>query len=131
MLYVYAAVVWVVLLVLAILNAGVRENVYQPRLGEQTGHVISTVLFVAFIWTVIYSFLTLLKKVPSTPQLWTLGAAWAAATVAFEFLFGHYIVGLSWSRLFHDYNILKGRIWVLVLLSLLVAAPVLGALMRE
>lgn len=130
MLYVYAAVVWVVLLVLAIVNAGIREEVYQPRVGEQAGHVISTLLFVALIWAVVYGFLVLLKNVPPPPHLWGIGAAWTAATVTFEFLFGHYIGGHSWRRLFHDYNIFRGRIWVLVVLSILAAAPVIGALMR-
>ncbi|MFO7975479.1 MAG: hypothetical protein R6V12_12685 [Candidatus Hydrogenedentota bacterium] len=130
MLYVEIAVVWVILLVLAILNAGVREKVYQPRVGEQPGHVISTLLFVALIWTVVYVFLALVKEVPSTRQLWVIGAAWTAATVAFEFLFGHYVAGHSWGRLFRDYNIFKGRVWMLVLLSLLVAAPVIGVLVR-
>lgn len=64
------------------------------------------------------------------PRLWGIGAAWTAATVTSEFLFGHYVAGHSWRRLSHDYNILKGRVWVLVVLSILAAAPVIGALMR-
>ncbi len=130
MLYAYAAIAWVILLVFAILNAGVREKVYQPRVGEKTGHVISTIVFVILVWTVVYAFLALLGRVPSAPQLWAIGAAWTAATIAFEFLFGHYIAGHSWARLCHDYNIVKGRVWVLVLVSTLFAAPVLGSLMR-
>jgi hypothetical protein len=30
--------------------------------------------------------------------------------VLFEFGFGHYTAGDSWSRLFTDYNIFKGRL---------------------
>ena len=37
-------------------------------------------------------------------------------TILFEFLFGHFIAGHPWSHLFHDYNLLAGRLWVLVLL---------------
>ena len=37
-------------------------------------------------------------------------------TIAFEFLFGHYIAGHAWSKLFQDYNILAGRVWAVVLL---------------
>jgi hypothetical protein len=36
-------------------------------------------------------------------------------TVAFEFLFGHYVMGHTWERLLQDYNILAGRIWILFL----------------
>ena len=44
------------------------------------------------------------------------GLIWLALTVVFEFLFGHYVVGHPWSRLLHDYNILQGRVWALVLI---------------
>jgi len=36
-------------------------------------------------------------------------------TVAFEFLFGHYVMGHSWHRLLQDYDLHQGRVWVLVL----------------
>jgi len=42
-------------------------------------------------------------------------------TVCFEFFFGHYVAGHPWSRLFHDYNILDGRIWGLLLVWITVA----------
>ncbi len=40
-------------------------------------------------------------------------------TVIFEFGFGHYIMGHSWSKLLHDYNLLAGRLWLVVLLAIL------------
>jgi hypothetical protein len=46
---------------------------------------------------------------------------WLGLTVAFEFLFGHFARGLSWKELLHDYDILSGRLWVLVLLWITVA----------
>jgi hypothetical protein len=36
-------------------------------------------------------------------------------TLAFEFLFGHFVAGHSWARLLQDYNLLAGRVWVLLL----------------
>ena len=41
--------------------------------------------------------------------------------MAFEFSFGHFVAGHSWSRLFQDYNLFAGRLWVLVLLWLTLA----------
>jgi len=38
-------------------------------------------------------------------------------TVAFEFLAGHYVFGTPWHQLVADYNIFRGRIWVLVLIT--------------
>jgi hypothetical protein len=36
-------------------------------------------------------------------------------TIAFEFGFGHYVAGHSWSRLLADYNLANGRVWSLFL----------------
>lgn len=41
---------------------------------------------------------------------------WMILTVVFEFSFGHYVVGGSWSKLLSDYNILDGRVWSLFIL---------------
>ena len=54
-------------------------------------------------------------------QAWAIGVLWLALTVAFEFGFGHFVAGHSWSRLGQDYNLLAGRLWVLILLWLAVA----------
>jgi uncharacterized membrane protein YhaH (DUF805 family) len=43
------------------------------------------------------------------------GGIWVVMTIPFEFMFGHYVMEHSWSRLFYDYNLLQGRVWVLVL----------------
>ena len=52
----------------------------------------------------------------SPGQAIIVGVLWLALTVAFEFLFGHYIAGHPWARLLHDYNLIRGRLWILVLL---------------
>jgi hypothetical protein len=63
-----------------------------------------------------------------TRRLVLLGLGWTGLTVAFEFLFGHYVVGHPWSRLLADYNVMAGRIWTLVLLTSLLAPVILGRL---
>ena len=50
-----------------------------------------------------------------------IGSVWLALTLAFEFLAGHYLFGSSWERLLADYNLLRGRVWVLVLAATLFA----------
>ena len=51
-------------------------------------------------------------------------------TLAFEFLFFHYAAGKPWEVLLADYNVLQGRIWVLVPLTELFGPPLIGWLMR-
>ena len=46
---------------------------------------------------------------------------WAALTVAFEFVFFHFIGGHSWSELLANYNVGQGRVWVFVVLWIAVA----------
>ena len=50
-----------------------------------------------------------------------LAAIWTALTIAFEFIFGHYVDRKSWSELAANYQVWEGRLWPLVLLSLVLA----------
>jgi hypothetical protein len=54
-------------------------------------------------------------------ELLRVGLVWTALTLAFEFLFGHYVSGQSWRALRADYDVTRGRLWPLV-----VAATALG-----
>ena len=49
---------------------------------------------------------------------------WLVMTVAFEFLFGHYVTGHSWTWLLRDYDLSAGRVW-LVLLVWITVSPFL------
>jgi hypothetical protein len=50
---------------------------------------------------------------------------WASASVALEFVFGHYVNKDSWSELLHAYDVLGGRLWVVDVLGI-AAAPALA-----
>lgn len=65
----------------------------------------------------------------SPSQYWLVGGMWLLLTVLFEFLFGHYVMGDPWAKLLEAYNILKGNLWLLVLL-VTAAAPYLAARLR-
>lgn len=47
-----------------------------------------------------------------------MGTIWLGLTIAFEFVAGHYVFGNPWEKLLVDYNLLEGRIWSLVLLTI-------------
>lgn len=113
-------VAWLALLVVAVVNGILREGFLSPRVGADAGQAISTVLLCAGILGVTW--LTIGWVGPATPRdAWILGLVWLALTLAFEFLAGHYLFGHSWERLRADYDILRGRIWILVLVTTLVA----------
>jgi hypothetical protein len=50
-----------------------------------------------------------------------IGLFWVLLTVGFDFLAGHYAFKKSWETLLADYNIAQGRIWILVLITNLLA----------
>jgi hypothetical protein len=121
-------VVWFGLLVLAIGNAGVRETLITPSMGASAGHVISTMTLCAAI--LLLSWLTIAWIRPGlSGDTWAIGGLWFGLTAAFEFLAGHYLFGNPWSRLLEDYNVVRGRVWVLVLLTTALA-PLLSARAR-
>jgi hypothetical protein len=124
-MFLRAIAVWFVLLVVAVANGAAREGLIRPRLGERTGHAISTILLSAAI--LLVAWLTIGWLRPAAPlDALLIGGLWLALTVAFEFLGGHYLFGNPWSKLLADYNVLRGRIWVLVLVAT-VLAPLVAA----
>ena len=122
-----AAGIWVLFVLVAILNGLGRETLLTPYLGEQVSHVIS-----CFTGSLLF-FLMSLGLVPflgvsDTSQLWFVGGFWVILTVLFEFLFGHYVLGYPLSRLLADYNVLKGRLWIIVLLTVAFSPVISGKL---
>jgi hypothetical protein len=109
------AVAWLLMPIIGIINGTIRQYAYSNALGELRVHQVSTVtgifLFGLYIWA-----LTLLWKIRSSAEAIAIGLIWLTLTIAFEFLFGHYVMKHPWSRLLHDYNLFEGRLWVLVLL---------------
>ena len=89
-----------------------------------TAHQISTVTAIVLSHNDV--FLKWTSAEYTGKDLLVIGGMWLGMTTFFEFIFGHYVMGNSWSRLFHDYNILEGRVWSLVLLTVLVGPYLVG-----
>ena len=108
---------WLLFLILAIINAGIRNTVYKPIVGDLTAHQISTIVFMIIIMVVTYLLFRFIQIKLSDSQAFLMGFIWLFSTILFEFVAGHYVFGNSWEKLITDYNILKGRVWSLVLLT--------------
>jgi hypothetical protein len=111
---------WLPMIPIAIGNGVLRQTWYARRVGELTAHQISTVTAIALFGIYIWFVIRALRPV-SGQQAIMIGLAWLGLTVAFEFLFGHYVAGHSWRALLNDYDLLAGRLWVMVLAWLAVA----------
>lgn len=110
---------WLGLVPLMIANGIARVSIYGPSMSDLTAHQVSSATGIGLL--VVYTWLVLpWLRLVSPREAWTVGALWFTLTVAFEFLFGHFVAGHPWRRLFQDYNLLEGRIWLLVLLAIIV-----------
>jgi hypothetical protein len=49
-----ALAIWLLLLIVAVLNGGIRLILITPRLGEQGGHILSTAILCAAITLVAW-----------------------------------------------------------------------------
>jgi hypothetical protein len=112
-LVVRATVIWFAILVLASLNGAVRDLVMAPRIGDTIGRAISTVVLCALI--ILVTWLSIRWIGPGDArQALEIGAFWLVLTLLFEFGAGHYLSHKPWAEVLADYNVLRGRIWVLV-----------------
>lgn len=114
------ALAWLGLMVIGVINGMIREVSYRKWVGELAGHQISTITAIMLFGLAVWS---LERRWPlaSTGQALAIGCIWLALTLAFEFVFMHYVRGITWSTLLHDYNVLEGRVWVFVLLWVFLA----------
>ena len=127
--YVKAFGLWLGFLAVAIGCAIIREKFLVPGLGPLVGRALGTLLVGVIIFWLIYAYVGRLKRATRVSLL-KLGLFWTMATIAFEFLFGHYAMGHSWDTLWADYNILQGRLWPLVLMVTLFG-PLLAWKIRD
>ena len=111
-----ATLLWLALVVLAILNGSLRTFCILPLTGEKTAHVLSSLLLSALIFGFTWITASWMNY-QTVQQAWMTGGLWLVLTAAFEFLAGHYLFGASWEKLFSDYNLMQGRIWILILIT--------------
>ena len=111
--------VWSLLLLLAVVNGGIRQKWLVARAGERRAYSVSTVtLCIAILITTLLTIDWL--NPASFSQALFIGAVWAALTLGFEIVGGHFLFHEPWAELIEDYDIKAGRIWILVPLTLLI-----------
>jgi hypothetical protein len=110
---------WFPMMLIAVLNGTARDLVYKKYTGELTAHQLSTIslliLLGLYIWRVMHNY-----PASSATEALLIGTSWMTLTLVFEFGLGR-ARGRSWSELMADYQVQKGRIWVLIPIGLLIA----------
>jgi hypothetical protein len=129
-MYWRALSVWFVLLAAAIANGAFREAVLSPMLGPSAAHVVSTLGLSAVVLAITWLSSAWVDWHTMNEAL-LIGVTWTTLVLAFEFLAGHFLFQRSWEYLLADYNLLRGRIWPLVLLTTLLAPLMVWRLMMR
>jgi uncharacterized protein YacL len=113
-------IAWIPMLLIAIANGAFRQQILEKSMSELRAHQLSTVIGSAliglFIWAVVR-----ICPIASTWQALLIGLIWLVLTVAFEFVFGRFVMHRSWPLLLGDYNVFKGRVWAVFLIWLTLA----------
>ena len=111
---------WLVLLAVAMVNGALREFTYGKYVSELSAHQLSCLTGILLFAVVIHQYV---RRWPpaSAREAWRIGLFWMGLTVAFEFLFFHYVGGHSWAVLLANYDMSAGRLWPLILLWVAVA----------
>jgi len=110
--------------VLAILNGTIRQLLVQPKLGELPAHQISCVTGCLFFAAYTYLLAKYWKGFPFDGA-WKMGLVWLLFAVTFEFGMG-IVLKYPLSKMLHDYNLLAGRLWVVVLIWTFFTPIVMG-----
>lgn len=115
-------ILWFPMIIIAIINGIIRQTVYKIYLDDLSAHQLSVfsaiLLFGIYLWVVSGKW-----RIESSPQSYRIGIMWLVMTISFEFLFGHFVMGHTWELLLNDYNILDGRLWIVVLLWITLSPP--------
>ena len=126
-----AALAWPALFVVMFANGIVRVAVLQPpQLGEERARQVASLTGLLLVLLLSRLFVGF-ADAATVPDFWRVGVAWLTATVAFEFLYGRFVSGLSWEALLADYDIFHGRLWSLILLGLLFGPVFWGTIAKR
>ena len=108
---------------------GSLHRVYAPLMPELTATQLSEVLLPLLVapWVLRVE---RRHPLPDYGSAVAVGTGWALATVAFEFVFGHYVNGDSWDSLLAAYDVTHGRLWSLDVVAI-AAAPLLARAWRR
>jgi hypothetical protein len=120
--------VWVIIALFAIANGVFRENILAPVLGKTLALPISGLSLSIVIFIVTNLSFSLINGNDKLTYI-LIGLQWVLLTLFFEFVFGHYVVGKSWTSIFEVFNIVKGDLFLVVLVTSLVS-PLLVAMIK-
>jgi hypothetical protein len=127
--FVRGFLVWLLFIPLAVANGILRDLLLTPALGDTVGRAASSVSLSILIYCLTLFFITRLG-IDTRRECLLVGFFWMVLTLLFEFAFFVLVMGHPMNVLLQDYDLFRGRLWLLVLTTTLVA-PLLAARARK
>lgn len=121
--------IWVTILPIAFINGIIRVAFLNLYFGERLGHILSTFLLVVAVVLVVCFFNGKIEN-RTNKDLMIIGILLVFFTIVFEFSLG-FSTGKTWQFMLEDYNLLKGRIWLLVLLTEFLSPLILKSIRKS
>jgi hypothetical protein len=121
--------VWLLFIPLAIANGALRDLVLTPGMGDTLGRAVSS-LTLSFLILGLTLLLVGRLGVSTRAGYLIVGAFWLVLTLLFEVLFALLVMGHPMDELLQDYDIFRGRLWLIVLAATFFA-PLLAGKMRK
>jgi hypothetical protein len=101
----------------AVLNVALRERVLESFLGHEIALPLIGVILSLLVFLVTLALIPKLRGT-STLHYWAIGGAWVLLTLAFEFIFGHFVMGKAWGEILEIFNIGQGNLMSLTLICI-------------
>ena len=120
--------VWLLIIVAETVHGVLRGLFLVPVVGDLRARQIGVVVGSLIILAVAAATIRWIG-VRTRPELLSVGGLWLALTLTFEFLFGRYVAGASWDRLFSDYDPSRGGFLALGMI-VLALSPLIAARLR-
>jgi len=117
--------IWLLLIAAEIVHGIARAVLLVPYVGEFRSSQIGVGTGSLIILAVALVFVRWIGASRSS-QLLLIGVLWGVLTLAFEILFGRFVVGASWERLLADYNFLEGGLMPLGMIVLVLSPWIAG-----
>lgn len=123
-----ATLVWMLIILVETFNGAVREIFISPLIGDLRARQVGIPIACMFIFVIAWATVRWMGAATRRAQL-GVGLWWAALTLCFEMVLGR-ALGMSWSRIFADYDPTRGGFMMLGL-AFMVFAPLLAAKLRR
>lgn len=120
--------VWLVIIGAESVHGALRMKFLTPVVGDFRARQISVFTGALLILGIAWLFVRWMRTT-TTRALVGVGLLWAILTVLFEIGLGRLVLGLTWDRIFSDYNLAKGGLMSIGLV-LLTLSPLLAAKLR-